>query len=325
MHAFYSELKSHAEMSDDFVWRDIQLSKGKVNGPRPVTIQIGEKQEILNYRMVPCGGVKVCSVDGCMYTMAIKEHHKCPEHNTLLMKQTSCPVYFVFLEPVDVSDKRRWIAGLVIHQKEQTKHLHTHRIPSASLLESTKHAIHDAKSKCASATAADMACGIGTGYALGVADMAANNTDRVCYEIQKARGPKVDPQTVIYDFKQIADSIDNHDERESDQSGASVVETTCEKYRKIGRPYLRSAGMDEQVNYIVVMSPLMAKILTDAPFLEADVTFDETREYPYMFNVTAFDTVTMKWVVVCRIRITKQTQDAYAMCFRLLFQTCQKD
>ena len=58
MHAFYSELKSHAEMSDDFVWRDIQLSKGKVNGPRPVTIQIGEKQETLNYRMVPCGGVR---------------------------------------------------------------------------------------------------------------------------------------------------------------------------------------------------------------------------------------------------------------------------
>ena len=114
-----------------------------------------------------------------------------------------------------------------------------------------------------------------------------------------ARGPKVDPRTVIYDFKQIADSIDNHDERESGQSGASVVETTCEKYRKIGRPYLRSAGMDEQVNYIVVMSPLMAKILTDAPFLEADVTFDETREYPYMFNVTAFDTVTMQLPTSC--------------------------
>ena len=79
------------------------------------------------------------------------------------------------------------------------------------------------------------------------------------------------------------------------------METTCQKYRKIGRPYLRSAGMDEQVNYIVVMSPLMAKILTDAPFLEADVTFDETREYPCMFNVTVFDTVTIKWVAVCRI------------------------
>lgn len=39
--------------------------------------------------------------------------------------------------------------------------IYTHRIPSpASLLESTKHAIHDVKSKCASATAVDMACGI---------------------------------------------------------------------------------------------------------------------------------------------------------------------
>ena len=50
-----------------------------------------------------------------------------------------------------------------------------------------------------------MVCGIGTGYALGVADMAASNTDQVRYEIQKARGPKFDPRTVIYDFKQIAD------------------------------------------------------------------------------------------------------------------------
>ena len=57
--------------------------------------------------------------------------------------------------------------------------------------------------------------------------------------------------------------------------------------------------------YTVVMSPFTAKILTDAPFLEADITFDETREYPYMFNVTAFDTVTMKWVVVCRIYTVK--------------------
>ena len=82
----------------------------------------------------------VVSVDGYMYTVAIEEHHKFPEHNILLIKQTSCPVYFVFLEPVDVSDKRRWIAGLVIHQKEQTESLHTHRIPSpAGLLESTKH------------------------------------------------------------------------------------------------------------------------------------------------------------------------------------------
>ena len=32
--------------------------------------------------------------------------------------------------------------------------------------------------------------------------------------------------------------IDNHDERESGQSGASVLETTFKKYRKIGRPYL---------------------------------------------------------------------------------------
>ena len=32
----------------------------------------------------------------------------------------------------------------------------------------------------------------------------------------------------------------------------------------------------------------------------------------------------MRWMVVCRIRITKQTKGVYAHCFRLMFDRCKK-
>ena len=33
----------------------------------------------------------------------------------------------------------------------------------------------------------------------------------------------------------------------------------------------------------------------------------------------------MHWMVVCCIRITKQTREAYAFCFKLMFDICKKD
>ncbi len=105
-----SSLSSNAAspIPDDFMWRDIQLSKGKTNGPRVVTFTVGteSKKVRMNYRMAPCGGVKCCPVANCNYTAAIREHHKCPAHGEVLQKQTECPVYFVYLSPVDVNDKR---------------------------------------------------------------------------------------------------------------------------------------------------------------------------------------------------------------------------
>jgi len=35
------------------------------------------------------------------------------------------------------------------------------------------------------------------------------------------------------------------------------------------------------------MSPLMSQVLVTAPFIEADITYDETTQFPYTFNVTA--------------------------------------
>jgi len=59
--------------------------------------------------------------------------------------------------------------------------------------------------------------------------------------------------------------------------------------------------------------------------VEADITYDETRHFPYTFNVTAFDDITMQWMVVCRIRITRQTESAYSLCFQKMIEQCSKD
>ena len=69
----------------------------------------------------------------------------------------------------------------------------------------------------------------------------------------------------------------------------------------------------------------MAQILSSAPFIQADITFNEIREYPYLFDVTAFDDISMRWMIVCRIHLTTQTHEGYALCFRLMFDRCKKE
>ena len=44
---------------------------------------------------------------------------------------------------------------------------------------------------------------------------------------------------------------------------------------------------------MLVMSPVMPKILVSSPFIESDITYNDTKEYPYLFSATAFDPVTM--------------------------------
>ena len=104
------------------MWSDIQISKGKVNIDRKIKVKIDGKEEELLYRMAPCGGVKKCPESGCSYVCAVKDHPKCPTHgHTLKLSAENsgrCPVTFVYLHPTQENDYRRWIAGLVNHQKE---------------------------------------------------------------------------------------------------------------------------------------------------------------------------------------------------------------
>ena len=67
----------------------------------------------------------------------------------------------------------------------------------------------------------------------------------------------------------------------------------------------------------------MAEILSKSEFVEADITYNETREYPYLFNMVAFNYTTMDWMVISRVRLTRQNSEAYALAFSKTFAYCK--
>ena len=74
----------------------------------------------------------------------------------------------------------------------------------------------------------------------------------------------------------------------------------------------------------LTMNPLMSEILSKSEFIEADITYHETKEHPYLFNAAAFNEKTMDWVVVSRVRLTNYKQDhsAYCLAFSKTFNKC---
>ena len=76
------------------------------------------------------------------------------------------------------------------------------------------------------------------------------------------------------------------------------------------------------MKYIFTMSPLMGKIASQSEFIQCDITYDDMKDYPYIFNAVAFNAVSMEWMVVARVRINKQTSAAYGLAFKKTFDKC---
>ena len=91
-------------------------------------------------------------------------------------------------------------------------------------------------------------------------------------------------------------------------------------YEKYGQPYLVSAGIEEGIKYIFTMTPLMMKVANSAEFMQCDITYDETREYPYLFNAVVFNYTLIKWMIIARIRLDKQCSTAYFLAFKKLLE-----
>lgn len=69
----------------------------------------------------------------------------------------------------------------------------------------------------------------------------------------------------------------------------------------------------------------MSSLLAKSQFIEADITYNENREYKYLFNVAAFNEVTMQWMVVSRVRLTSQSALAYKLAYEKNFSKCKSD
>ena len=67
------QIKPNVAVKEDFIWQDIQLSKGKTNLPRDIKVTINGKQETLKYRMASCAGIKKCPESNCGYIVPIKD------------------------------------------------------------------------------------------------------------------------------------------------------------------------------------------------------------------------------------------------------------
>ena len=138
--------------------------------------------------------------------------------------------------------------------------------------------------------------GKGLGYIPAAVDRACANLDRISRVMKKARNDTLlcSVGWDVTSFEEVADDIDGEDS----QHCSNFSHPANAERRKLSRPYLISAGIDSGIRYVFTMNPLMSKVLSKAEFIEADITFNETKEYPYLFNVVAFNDTTMEWIVV---------------------------
>ena len=278
------------------------------------------------YKSAPCNGVKVCPEKGCHHVASVRELRRCKDHPTKPLRKTNdterCPVQFGYVYPVDhQGDHRRWILGFVRQAKGPLTNLHNHPVHSPSHpLSKTVEDISNAAKANVTLKPSDISRGKGLGYIPAAVDKACASMDKISRVMKTSRNNSLScsPSWDVTSFEAVADDIDARDE----EHRSSYSQGTSLSLRKLSRPYLVSAGIDNGIHYIFTMNPLMAEVLSKAEFIEADITFNETKEYPYLFNVVAFNELTMEWMVVSRVRMNQQDHKAYRLGFLKTFQHC---
>jgi hypothetical protein len=67
-----------------------------------------------------------------------------------------------------------------------------------------------------------------------------------------------------------------------------------ERYSQLGHPYVRAYGIAEDFTWILAMNPLMSEVLSSSECIEVDITYRSAVELQYLFNVVAFNYITMR-------------------------------
>ena len=241
-------------------------------------------------------------------------------HNNLKLVKSNdkapCSVQFAYLYPKDASDHRQWIFAFVRHQKGACDSLHNHR--SSKICSKVKQMIADATELNPSIQPRDIARGEGVNAIPGAIDKVSNHMGRIAREVRKSKchttaGSNWD----VANFEDVADDIDSKDEELTGDTVDSV------QLKNLTRPYLVSAGIEDGIKFIFCMSPFMSSLLAESEFVEADIIYNETRESPYLFNMVAFSYITMDWVVVSHVRMTKQDASAYSLACSKTFNKCK--
>lgn len=154
----------------------------------------------------------------------------------------------------------------------------------------------------------------------GVVDRASNHMGKLAREVKKAKSQSIHGSSwSVYEFEDIADKIDAEDNK---VTGNNHVESN-----EIAKLY---AGLiwcqlvlKMVIKYIFCANPLPTETLSKSEFVETDITYNETREYPYLFNMVEFNYTTMDWMVISCVHLTRQNAEAYTLAFSKVFANCK--
>ena len=71
-----TKLTKDDSKNEHFLFTDVQLSKGHAHNARKVTMNVNGTNEQLWYRIITCGGVKLCErySDGCTHGVYLGKH-----------------------------------------------------------------------------------------------------------------------------------------------------------------------------------------------------------------------------------------------------------
>ena len=67
-----------------------------------------------------------------------------------------------------------------------------------------------------------------------------------------------------------------------------------DRYKTLAHPYIQKYGIGDTFTWVLAMSPLMSEVLNRSDCIEVDITYKSCIELPYLFNVAAFNDVTMR-------------------------------
>ena len=111
----------------------------------------------------------------------------------------------------------------------------------------------------------------------------------------------------------MADDIDEGGVSDHHMHGSNYSYSLGNELKKLSRLYLVSAGIENGIT----MNPLMSEIFSKVKVILCIATMKQ--KYLFLFNAAAFNETTMDWVVVSRVRLTKQDHGAYCLTFSKTF------
>ena len=278
---------------EHFLLNDIQISKGKARAPRKITVEVNRKEENIYYQIIPCGGVKRCSVKGCTYLISTREHRSCTDHpDAELEVENECPVEFVYVWPVDANDKRRWLSGLVRRSDLQSHNLHNHPLSKETKVPSkVRYDIEKAMENDQTLTTHDIMTGLpdilhvveylhflgkGVPYIQGVASLAATHKGKVANiraaTLRQTKDERI-PEVVILTFEEETLKYDEKNKEctgylgkyhESLSINFMINTEHMEEYKNLGHPYICDYSLNPSLTWVLAMSPQMANILNNS-------------------------------------------------------------